>query len=140
MPAAPLLQIATRYLAPILAVLSLLVLYRGHNLPGGGFIGGLLLAAAILLVAIAEGWDVVNKKLPVDPLTLLTLGLGIALLSGLPSLFFGQPYLTGQWLPGLELPIIGKVKLGTPIVFDLGVYFAVTGFTLKCANAFAEES
>ena len=135
------LNIATRYLAPLLVVLSLALLYRGHNLPGGGFIGGLVAASSLILTALARGWEDTVRRMRVDPLLLMVSGLIIAMLSGLPALASGLPYMTGLWLPGIDLPLLGKLKLGTPLLFDLGVYFAVIGFTIKCAISLgADES
>lgn len=133
------LQIATRFLAPLLIVLSLVVLYRGHNLPGGGFIGGLLAASAILLQALAFDWNRVQKNLIMDPLLMMVVGLGIAIMSGIPGLISKEAFLAGMWLPAVELPLLGKLKLGTPLLFDVGVYLTVLGFTLKCAIAMGTD-
>ena len=133
------LSIAARYLFPLLVVLSLVVLYRGHNYPGGGFIGGLIAASAFLLLALSRGWDAAVQALRVEPLTLLVVGLAVALASGLPGLFGAQPIMTGHWLPFFELPLLGKVKLGTPLLFDVGVFLTVVGFTIKCAHSLATQ-
>jgi len=127
------LIIANRYIGPILIALSLVALYRGHNYPGGGFIGGLIAASAILLRALAQGWPKTEKNIRVRPMTLLTVGLGLAMLSGLPSIFLGNPFMTSVWGPTWQIPVLGKLKLGTPLIFDIGVYLAVVGFTLKSA-------
>ncbi len=134
-----LLIVANRYLGPLLFLLSLVVLYRGHNYPGGGFIGGLIAASAVMLLALASGWETLEKQLPIEPLTLLLIGLGTALLSGLIAIGSGSEFLTGRWLPFFELPFLGKVKLGTPLLFDIGVYLTVVGFTVKCAYAIGME-
>lgn len=133
------LNIANRYLGPILIALSLIALYRGHNYPGGGFIGGLIAASAILLRALSNGWPDAEKSLRLSPMTFLTLGLGLAMLSGLPSLFFGDPFMTSIWAPTWQIPVLGKLKLGTPLLFDIGVYLAVIGFTIKCAISLGED-
>ena len=135
-----LLNTATRYIIPLLLALSLVLLYRGHNLPGGGFIGGLMAASAVILRAYTCGWDGVEKRLLVDPLLLMTIGLAVAAISGFFGVFAGHPFMTGLWLPTFELPLLGKVKLGTPLLFDIGVYFGVIGFTLKCALALGTHS
>ena len=122
---------ASRLLFPVLLVLSLIVLYRGHNLPGGGFIGGLLAATAFILVALGDSMERAKTILRVDPVNLMAAGLFMAFISGLPGLFIGQPFMTGQWLPGFSLPLVGSVHLGTPLVFDIGVYLVVIGFALK---------
>lgn len=133
------LNITARYLGPVLVLLSLVVLYRGHNLPGGGFIGGLIGASGILLIVLAKGWDGLEKSWWPNPLLLLASGLAVTVLSGVAGLMSGQDFLTGLWLPAMELPLLGKVKLGTPLLFDVGVYLVVLGFTLKCAQALGEE-
>jgi multicomponent Na+:H+ antiporter subunit B len=134
------LTIANRYLGPILIVLSLVALYRGHNLPGGGFIGGLIAASAVLLRALTHGWEDVRKTSRIDPMGLIVAGLALAMASGLPALWGGETYMTGLWAPALEIPVIGKIKVGTPFLFDIGVYLAVVGFTLKSAIALGLET
>ena len=134
------LKLATRYIGPLLILLSLVVLYRGHNLPGGGFIGGLIAASAFMLLALAHGWGVVEKRLPIDTLTLMTIGLGIAVISALPGMFIADAVFAGLWLPTWQIPLLGKLKLGTPLLFDVGVYLTVMGFTLKCALAMGKEN
>lgn len=135
-----LLNTATRYVIPLLLVLSLILLYRGHNLPGGGFIGGLMAASSVILLAYSRGWTEVEKRLPVEPLFLMASGLLIAMLSGLPGILSGGAYMTGIWLPPVEVIFLGKVKLGTPLLFDMGVYLAVIGFTVKCALAIGTQN
>lgn len=129
---------ASRILFPTLLVLSLMVLYRGHNLPGGGFIGGLMAATAFILIGISDSMEQAKRSLRVDPVVLMASGLMIALISGLPGMLTGSPFMTGQWLPGFSLPLIGKVHLGTPLVFDVGVYFVVIGFTLHTTFSLAQ--
>lgn len=128
-----LLKTATRYVGPLLLALSLTLLYRGHNLPGGGFIGGLMAASSIILLAYARGWVEVDEGLSIDPLMLMASGLLLAMLSGLPGILSGGAYMEGHWLPFFKVPLLGKVKLGTPLLFDIGVYLVVIGFTVKCA-------
>jgi len=121
------LSTATRYLLPLLLMLSIFLLLRGHNEPGGGFVGGLVAAAALALYAMALGLHSVRQVLGVDPRTLIYFGLATAVVSGLPALFRGEPFMTGLWA-ARELPVIGK--LGTPLLFDIGVYLVVIGITL----------
>src|SRR5690606_38473925 len=98
---------------------------RGHNEPGGGFIGGLIAAAAIAVFGIASGVSAVRYALRVDPLAIAGFGVLIAALSGVMSLFIDAPFMTSIWLY-LD---VGEtvVPLSTPLVFDLGVYFTVFG-------------
>lgn len=128
---------AGRLLFPWLLLLSLIVLYRGHNLPGGGFIGGLLAAAAFILVGIGDSMEFARRRLRCDPTTLMAAGLAIAVASGLLGMLFGEPFLTGEWLPGFSFPGLGKVHLGTPLIFDVGVFLTVIGFVLHVTFSLA---
>jgi multicomponent Na+:H+ antiporter subunit B len=130
------LSTAVRLLLPLLLLFSVFVLFRGHNEPGGGFIGGLVAAAAFALYAIAHGVEQARTRLWVEPRLLIALGLLMALASGLVSLLSGQSFMTGVWT-GLELPVLGK--LGTPLLFDIGVYCTVVGVTLLIVFSLAEE-
>lgn len=134
-----LLLISSRFISPMLLILSLIVLYRGHNLPGGGFIGGLIAASAVLLIAIGDGWEKTERLLPIQSMPLMVIGLSLAIVSGLFGIAADGVFMQGVWLPFFELPLIGKVKLGTPLLFDVGVFLVVIGFTLKCAHALATE-
>ncbi len=128
------LSTATRVLLPILLLFSVFILLRGHQEPGGGFVGGLVATMAFALYAIANGVAHARKIFPLSPTAFLISGLSFALLSGLPSLFLGLPAFTGLWA-SYELPILGP--LNTPLLFDIGVYLVVIGastsiiFTLK---------
>ena len=121
---------------PVLLLFSIFLLLRGHNEPGGGFVGGLVAASAVLLQMIASGPGEVRRLIPFDVKLLLPAGLLIALLSGLPALLSGQPFLTGVWV---TLPILGGLKLGTPVIFDVGVYLVVLGITVQIILSMAEE-
>ena len=91
------LQAATRIIVPIQLVFSILTLLRGHNLPGGGFIGGLLAAAAFLLLAIAHDVDRARRALRVRPSTLIASGLLVALGSGLWAILSGGVFMAARW-------------------------------------------
>lgn len=121
-------QAASRIL-PVTIVLSLLVFYRGHNNPGGGFIGGLMAASGFIFYAMAFGTRQAQKKLRVSPLWLIAMGLSMGTLSTLPALLAGNPFFTGEWI-SINLAFAGTLKLGTPLLFDLGVYLTVWGILL----------
>lgn len=133
------LQITARMLSPVMLILSLAVLYRGHHLPGGGFIGGLLAASGIGLILLGSGMAAARRALYVQPVSLTVAGLAIAMVSALAGLFV-KPFvlMNGLWLPSFSLPLLGTIHLGTPLLFDLGVYFAVAGYTLTCLFALVE--
>ncbi len=130
------LSTAVKYLIPLLLIFSFFLLLRGHNEPGGGFVGGLVAASAYALYAIANGVNEAKKLLKTDPLFLIGIGLLTALLSGLIAVFIGQDFMTGLWLKN-EVPVIGK--LGTPLLFDIGVYILVLGISTKIIFSLAEE-
>jgi len=129
----PIFQTAARLLMPLLLVFSVFLLLRGHNQPGGGFVGGLRAAEEFALYAIAFGVHRARQALLVRPLTLLGAGLLIALLSGVPAVLSGQPFLTALWAPG-------SLPLGTPAMFDVGVLLVVAGVVLMMIFSLAEES
>jgi len=132
------LQTATRLLMPLLLLFAVFLLLRGHNQPGGGFVGGLVVASSFVLYSIAFGVDAARRALLVTPSTLLGVGLLVALTSGLPGVVSGQPFMTAQWA---EL-VFGSnvVAIGTPLVFDVGVFLAVIGVVLTIVFTLAEAT
>jgi multicomponent Na+:H+ antiporter subunit B len=122
---------------PLLLLFALFLLFRGHNEPGGGFVGGLVVAAAFVLYAIAYGVDAGRRALLVDPSTLLGAGLLVALGSGVPAALFDRPFLSATWTTvGVEPAVFFDV--GTPLVFDVGVFLAVIGVVLTIVFTLAE--
>lgn len=132
------LRTAARLMLPILMLFSFFLLLRGHNLPGGGALGGLVAAGALLLQLLAYDAQEARRILLVDPFVLLSAGLGLALASGLASLFWGLPFMTSRFL---QLPILHgtEIVVGLPTLFDLGVYLVVLGVTLLIILSLAEE-
>ena len=130
------LSTASRYLLPLMLIFSFFLLLRGHNEPGGGFVGGLVAASAYALYLIANGVEEAKKLLKAEPLRLIALGLALAVISAFISVINGQGFMTGIWAKN-EFPVIGKI--GTPLLFDLGVYFLVLGIVLKIIFSLAEE-
>jgi len=121
------LLMSGKALAWLLFAASLVILWRGHDQPGGGFVGGLVAALAFALLALAYGVDRAQQALRCNPLSLVGAGMLCALASGLPGLAVGRPYLTHLWWEPERwwLP-----KLGTTMIFDLGVYMVVLGAVL----------
>lgn len=132
------LRTATRYMFPPLVVFSIYVLLRGHQYPGGGFVGGLFAGSAFALYALAFDVAAARQALRLDPRDITTAGLAMAFLSGIPGLLCHHPYLTGTWW---ELPVRPGVAIhiGTPMIFDLGVYFVVLGVLLTLVFSLGEE-
>lgn len=131
------LRTAARFLLPLLLIFSIFMLLRGHDEPGGGFIAGLIASMAFVLYAFA--FDIAGTRaiLRIDPRHLLGLGLLFAGLSGAVSAFRGQAFFTSQWWP-MQVPVLGEIKLSTPLIFDIGVYMVVMGSVLTIILALAE--
>lgn len=132
------LRVAARLLVSLMLLFSLYVLLKGHNLPGGEFIGGLIGVASLTIYGIAYGAGALRTVLRVEPSAIAGVGLVLAIVSGLISVFAGVPFLTGLWsIPDLGLD--AKIALGTPLLFDIGVYLVVVGGVLTIVLAQEEE-
>lgn len=118
-------EVFTRFLYPLLILASVWVLFRGHNAPGGGFIGGLLAVVASSAYALAFNSSLALRRLPLAPARLAGCGVLLALLSGFPAIIQDLPYLTHRWI-SFSLGTF-ELSLSTVMLFDLGVYLAVWG-------------
>lgn len=114
-------------MASLLLLASLYLLWRGHNAPGGGFAGGMMAAAAFVLLSVAYAPMVGWRAVRVSPLVLIPLGLGVALGSGFVGVVTGGAFMEGRWV---TVEMGETVKLGTPLLFDVGVYLVVIGVAL----------
>ncbi|WP_423751358.1 MnhB domain-containing protein [Salinirarus marinus] len=130
-----------RVVVPIILVTAISLLLQGHNLPGGGFIGGVLTATAFVLVYVIFGLDylqatILDRRDEVDEgmvsvyRRLFALGLALAAGSGLAPLLFDLPFLTQAVLFVEHLPLYGELEVASALAFDLGVYFTVVGALL----------
>ncbi len=128
----PIFRTAARFLLPLLLLFSLFLLLRGHNEPGGGFVAGLVASAAFALYQVSHGVARARRALLVNPLKLIGAGLLIALVSGIPATLVGEPFMTAQWA-------LGDIPIGTPAVFDIGVFLVVAGVVLMMIFSLAEE-
>jgi len=136
-PGTLILHAAARFLIPLQLLFSLFLLLRGHDEPGGGFIAGLVAAAAFSLYLFSFGSVMTRDLMRVDPRDLIGTGLVLGLLSALPALIHGEPFLTAQWWPFM-LPGGVELKLSTPLIFDIGVYLAVLGSVMTAVIALVE--
>jgi|SRR5690606_5383661 len=127
-----------RLMMPILLLFSLFLLLRGHNQPGGGFVGGLVGSSSIILMTLAYGADEVRERLRIDFLRAMFYGLALAAAAGLLGLFFGDAFQDAfWWKPYIQG--IGRLELGTPLIFDAGVYVIVFSVTSSIVMSMAEE-
>jgi len=133
------LRTGTRILVSLMLVFSLYMLLRGHNEPGGGFIGGLLAAIGFALYAIAHGTAATRRALRLSPRTIALAGLGMALLAGFLALPAGDAPFTGQWwFLGAGEGEAKGIPLSSVLLFDVGVYLVVIGFVLSLVLALEE--
>ncbi len=124
------LKTVSKVVVLMIITFSLYLFFAGHNNPGGGFIGALMTSAALILLAIAFGMDMIRKVLPVNYRILTAVGLLIAILTAVGSMVFDAPFLSHSF-GHFNLPIMGDTELATAVLFDLGVYLAVVGVTMN---------
>jgi len=125
------------YLTSLMVLFSVFVLLRGHNEPGGGFIGGLIAASALAIYGIACGVAPVRRAIYFHPMAIAAFGLFMAAMAGVLSVFAGVPYMSGLWI----YPHIfgAEVALSSVLVFDVGVYLVVVGAISSIALALEER-
>ncbi|MEL6267478.1 MAG: MnhB domain-containing protein [Pseudomonadota bacterium] len=136
----PILKAAARVLVALMLVVSLYLLVRGHNEPGGGFIGGLIAAAAFAVLAVSHGAETARRALRLDPIEILGIGVAAALGAGLMAGLGAEAPFTGLWLllgadgGGKGLPI------STVLLFDVGVWLTVLGAVMALVLALEETA
>lgn len=131
------LRTASNYMLPLLLVFSVFILLRGHYLPGGGFVGGLIASIAFVLHAFANSLKNTKDLIRIHPGFLMPLGLGLSFLSGISPMLGKYPFMTGIWFPE-KVAVIGNV--GSALFFDVGVYLVVVGVTLTIIFTISESS
>jgi multicomponent Na+:H+ antiporter subunit B len=132
------LQIAAKQLRPVMLIFSVFILLRGHHFPGGGFIAGLMAGMGTVLYAIAGDIQGLYGRLKLNPVMLIATGLTMCLFSTIAGPLVGHPPLTGQWI-NLQLPFQLDLSIGTPLLFDVGIYMLVTGMILMIMLTIMEE-
>jgi multicomponent K+:H+ antiporter subunit A len=123
------LVVATRALLPLALTVGAYIFLRGHNLPGGGFIAGLVVAMALIMQYMASGYVWAHDRARIDPRAMIGAGIVIAGLTGMGSWLFGRPFLTSSY-DYFSLPLVGEFELATAMAFDLGVFLTVVGAVL----------
>lgn len=118
---------ASAYLLPLLLLFSIFILLRGHYLPGGGFVGGLMAAIAFLIHSFAFGLKETRNIIKINPGYLMPIGLVFAVGAAVAPIFVGAPILKGLWF---EEPFRFIGMVGSALFFDIGVYLVVIGATL----------
>jgi multicomponent K+:H+ antiporter subunit A len=124
-----LLAVVSQALLPLALLVSVYIFFRGHNMPGGGFVAGLITAVALVLQYVAQGVDWVRQRLLLAYPALIAAGILFAFATGAGSFVFERPFLT-SWFDYFQLPLVGEIELASAMIFDLGVYLTVVGSTL----------
>jgi multicomponent K+:H+ antiporter subunit A len=120
------LAMMTRALLPFALLFSIFLLLRGHNLPGGGFIAGLMAAIALVLHYVASGKEWTETRLRARYRPVIAIGLLVAFMTGLGALAFGHPFLSATFTH-VHVPLMGEIELATAMLFDIGVFLTVIG-------------
>lgn len=132
------LQTVAKIVVFIILTFSLFLFFAGHNNPGGGFIGGLMTAGGLVLLALAFDTKTIRRALPIDFRLVTATGMLIATLTGLGSFVFGAPFLSHAF-EYFNLPLLGKTELATATIFELGVYLAVVGVAMTIILSIGED-
>ncbi len=132
------LETSIKVLLFIIVLYSIYIFTAGHYYPGGGFIGGLMTAGAIVLLLITYDINTVAKILPINYRILTAIGLLFAIGTSAGSLLFNVPFLTHAFTH-VDLPLLGELSLHTATLFDLGVYFVVVGVTMTIIQTIGED-
>jgi len=121
-------------------LVAVYLLWRGHNLPGGGFIAGLASAIALILLSLALGVEAMPRILRVDPMRVAAAGLLLALVTGTGPVLWGRPFLEHFHVHIHGVPWFGELHVGTPLLFDVGVYLIVVGVVSKMLFVFMQST
>ncbi|HLR70739.1 MAG TPA: Na(+)/H(+) antiporter subunit B [Pseudogracilibacillus sp.] len=132
------LQSVTKVVVFIILTLALYLFFSGHNNPGGGFIGGLVLASSLVLLLLAYDIETVKQGIPVDFKHVAGVGAAIVLLTGLGAILFGMPFLS-QSFASFEIPFYGVIELTTVTVFETGVALTVVGVVVTIILSISED-
>ena len=123
------LVVVTRALLPLALTVGVYILLRGHNMPGGGFIAGLIIGVALIMQYMASGYAWADRQMRVDYHALIGLGVLVAGVTGIGAWFGDLPFLTSGY-DYFHLPLVGEVELATAMAFDLGVFLTVVGVVM----------
>ncbi|SOC41202.1 Na(+)/H(+) antiporter subunit B [Ureibacillus acetophenoni] len=132
------LQFTAKIVFFIIFFFAVHIFFAGHYTPGGGFVGGLVTASAIVLLVIAFDLNTVHKLLPINYIYVVAIGLILALGTAAISMFVEQPFFT-HFFDYFYLPLFGKTSLHTAALFDLGVYLVVVGVTMTIIQTIGDD-
>ena len=121
----------------VMVIFSVYLLLRGHNNPGGGFIGGIIASSGFIFYAIIFGTDSLQRIIRLKPQIFIGIGLFLVLIAAMLPTFFSAEILTGLWIKA-DIPVLGTLHAGTPLIFDIGVYGVVVGVILTIVISIME--
>jgi multicomponent Na+:H+ antiporter subunit B len=130
-PQSYIFKAVVRFLFFLVNVFAIYLLLRGHNLPGGGFIAGLATAISLILLSLAIGLEELHRVMRFDPVRLAAIGLAVAALTGAAPMLLNRPFLEHFNFLFDRVPLVGELHVGTPLIFDVGVYLVVVGIACK---------
>jgi multicomponent Na+:H+ antiporter subunit A len=133
-----LVEVLVRLLFHPAIVVSVFLLFVGHNAPGGGFAGGLVAGLALVARYLAGGRYELGEAAPIDPGRLLGIGLLLAAGTATAPLLFGGTVFESSWLE-TDVPVLGTISIGTSTLFDIGVYLVVVGLVLDILRSLGAE-
>lgn len=132
------LQTVTKVVTFIILMFAVHIFFAGHYTPGGGFVGGLLTASAIVLLMLAFGIRTVKKIVPINYVVMTSVGLLVAISTAAASILFDVPFFTHAY-DYFDLPLFGKTSLHSALLFDVGVYLVVVGVTMTIIQTIGED-
>lgn len=132
------LQTVTKVVTFIILMFAVHIFFAGHYTPGGGFVGGLLTASAIVLLMLAFGIKTVKKIIPVNYVVMTSVGLLLAIATAAASIVFDVPFFTHAY-DYFNLPLFGETSLHSAMLFDAGVYLVVVGVTMTIIQTIGED-
>lgn len=134
-----LFKTAARLIVPLTLIFAAYIAMRGHNSPGGGFIGGLMASVGLILYRMAHGRAALLRLMPFHPRGLVALGLAIAYVTALVPLVLGRPLLTSLVIDGLYIGLGQTIHFASAVFFDIGVLLVVVGVTVGMIQRLSEE-
>ncbi|HLS65686.1 MAG TPA: Na(+)/H(+) antiporter subunit B [Pseudogracilibacillus sp.] len=132
------LQSISKIVVFIILTLALYLFFSGHNAPGGGFIGGLVLASAFVLLLLAFDIETVRAGIPINFSILSACGAFIVIAAGIGAVLFGEPFLRQAFFH-MHLPLFGTVELTTVTIFEIGVALTVVGVVVTIILSISED-
>jgi len=132
------LRTAMRLILPLTLLFAAYMAIKGHNEPGGGFVGGLIAAVAMVFYRMSNGGQAMRELVRVHPRLLISAGLGLALATALVPLLFGRPLLTSL-VTDIPLPFGESVHFASALFFDAGVLLVVVGVSVGIIEKFSRE-